>query len=196
MESKSSPGNNHIFERGFKSWCENSSESLRKKLGLNSTDPLSPYFLAQKMGLNVIEMENVLGLSAETKKYLSSTDGDEWSAVTVTVNNNSTIVVNPSHSIARKNSSLMHELAHVLRGHKPGQLIMSDGFVYRQFDPLQEAEADWFAGSLLLPRIALSRCTFRGMSEEEITEKYEVSTDLVRYRTNVLGIKKQFKRRY
>jgi hypothetical protein len=83
-----------VFERGFKTWCENTAETLRARLGLGKNDPLSPYDLATHLGVKIIDLDKVPNLDPNTIKYLSSKQGDEWSAVTVEANEIRITIVN------------------------------------------------------------------------------------------------------
>lgn len=186
-----------LFERGFKSWCENTSIAIRKRIGINSFSPLSPYELATRLGVTVWKLEDVTGLNQTTREYLSSIQGDEWSAVTVLVNGEEIILVNPTHSIARQSTDLMHELAHIIKKHNAAQVIISEaGYSFRTFDEKQEAEADWFAGSLLLPRTALEHCAYNHIPFYKILQGYAVSRTLYHYRVRMMGINKQYKRAF
>lgn len=180
------------FERGFKSsWCENTAESIRSRMGLAKTDPLSPYDLAAYLEVKIINLADVPGISQETVKHLSSVDGDEWSAVTVHCNGTPVIVVNPSHSSARQASDLMHELAHIIRGHQPSKVHIEGDFALRNFDQLQEAEADWLAGCLLLPRSALFNSAYKREDINDALQRFGVSRSLFTYRMNKTGVKRQ-----
>ena len=182
-----------LFDRGYKTWCENTALAIRKKMGLNPTDPLSPYALAEKLHVTLIPLGDVPNLSSSALRHLSSEAGDDWSAVTVICDDCEIIVVNPSHSPARTSSNIMHELAHVLREHSGAQTFVSaDGFTIRDFNEKQEAEADWLAGTLLLPREALQSLTYKSTSNEDACEKYGVSTQLLEYRKRMTGINRQF----
>jgi Zn-dependent peptidase ImmA (M78 family) len=183
-----------IFERGFKSWCENTSESLRRKLGKRIHEPLDPFDLALALSVEVWDISTVQGLSEQTLRHLSSAAGDEWSAVTVYSNGRLIVVLNPRHSEARKASNLMHELAHVIREHVPASMVSSEsGFMLRTFDERQEAEADWLSASLLLPRAALTYCQARQISPEQVMLDYGVSQHMYRYRMGVTGVNRQFR---
>ena len=146
------------FERGFKTWAENTSLALRSRLHLAAVDPLPPSTLASHLGVRLWAPHDVPGLSTEALTHLSTTAADEWSAVSVRVGQLDIVVVNTSHSPARQSSDIMHEPLHIIRGHAPAQVHMSIeiGIAVRSFNSLQEAEADWLAGCLLLPRSALA----------------------------------------
>lgn len=180
------------FERGFKSsWCENTAESIRSRMGFAKNDPLSPYDLASYLEVKIIKLGDIPGLSQETIEHLSSAKGNEWSAVTVHCNGLVVVVVNPSHSDARQASDLMHELAHIIRGHKPSQVHIQGSFAIRDFNQLQEAEADWLAGCLLLPRSALFNSGYKGEELDEAIKRFGVSKSLFIYRMNKTGVKRQ-----
>lgn len=58
----------------------------------------------------------------------------------------------------RPASDLMHELAHIIIGHEPARVdVTEDGaLIWNSHDQRQEDEANWLSGCLLLPREALS----------------------------------------
>lgn len=180
------------FQRGFKTWCENTALSTRKKLGLKLSEPLTAEALAESLEVKILGLGNVPNLDTETFDYLSSAKGDEWSAVTVYVPDGKIIVVNPRHSDARKASNIMHELAHILRLHEPAKLFFGEnGLVLRHFDDLQENEANWFAGCLLLPRDSLLQLNRQGLTGDEIIDLFGISKSLYNYRLNVSGVRRQ-----
>jgi len=185
----------NLFERGFKTWCENTSETLRRKCGKRTYEPLDPWELAKELKVEVWDIRKIQGLSKDALNHLTSAQGDEWSAVTVYIGKRLIVVLNPRHSPARQASNLMHELAHVIRGHAPSSMVHSEtGFIMRTFDEKQEAEAEWLSGSLLLPRAALTYCQTRNVPSDAILDSYQVSQQMLRYRQGVTGITRQFSR--
>jgi hypothetical protein len=179
------------FVRGFKTWCENTSEQLRGRLGIALTDPLPPYQLADYLHIRIWNIGEVPGLNDEIKSYLLTTGHEEWSAITIQTVKVGVIVINSSHSQARQSSSIMHELSHIILNHKPAEMLMDQtGIALRSYNALQEAEADWLGGALLLPRAALVN-SFRSMQYAQACDHYGVSNDLYTYRLNVCGVRKQ-----
>ena len=85
----------------------------------------------------------------------------------------------------------MHELAHIIRGHKSAQVYFLGDFALRDFDVKQEAEADWFAGCLLLPRTALISSVYRSETTDEAIKRLGVSKSLFTYRMNKTGVRRQ-----
>jgi Zn-dependent peptidase ImmA (M78 family) len=90
----------------------------------------------------------------------------------------------------------MHELAHIVLGHSAGRVDISpDGLLMlRTFDRKQEAEADWLAGCLLLPRDALLRIRRDGLSEDKAMGCYVVSKQMLDMRFRLSGVDVQLKR--
>ena len=148
------------------------------------------------MGVRLWSPQDVPGLALETCHYLVSDEGDEWSALTMRVGSLDVVIFNSHHSEARHASDVMHELAHLLRKHEPAKIYLyeSTGIGMRTFDPLQEAEADWLSGCLLLPRPALLASINKRMSKEEACNHFGVSSDMYTYRLNITGVTRQFAR--
>lgn len=188
-------GQDALFNRGFKTWCENTAIGIRKKMGLASSSPLSPHDLAEKLNVVIWQLSSVPNLNPEVSNYLSSTEGDEWSAVTVEANSRKIIVTNPTHSPARRASDLMHELAHIILSHDAVKVFITpEGYALRDFNEKQEAEANWFAACLLLPREALTHCLYKRKTTDEAIEEYGVSRQLYTYRQHKTGVLKQYNR--
>jgi len=186
----------NLFERGFKSRCENLSAMVRSKLGLKQDDPLPYKQLAGYLSVDIIELANLQHLGNDSKTYLASDEGNEWSAVTVASPKRVIVVANPSHSEARRSNSIMHELAHVILEHAAGRVYLTgDGFALRDYDDKQEVEADWLAGSLLLPRVALEKLARLHTPKTAALSEYSVSSDLYDFRRRMTAINRQFKGR-
>lgn len=185
-----------VFARGFKTWCENVALQQRRQLGLQSTDPLSPSRLAEHLGIAVWTPETVPGLDASARKVLLHDDPSSWSAVTLSVGTKDVIIMNSAHSGGRPASNLMHELAHILIGHKPGRVDVSeDGLlVLHTYDREQEAEANWLSGCLLLPRAALLWVVRQRLDEDKVRRRYGVSSDMLEWRFRMTGVFTQVQR--
>jgi hypothetical protein len=184
------------FDRGFKTWAERMSISIRHELGLYPTDPLPPQSLADHLGVILWTPKNVPGLPEEIMNRLLRTDPRGWSAVSIQVEKTRLIIFNPTTSKGRQTNDITHELAHILLEHPPTTVILSADFniAMRTFDQKQEDEANWLAGCLLLPREALVFARQRKWTNEMIAEKYNVSRTLATYRTNMTGVNLQFSR--
>lgn len=186
-----------MFNRGFKSWCEQVAAKERQSLGLRPVDPLEPRQLAQKLGIGVRTPDEIPGLDSACVQRLVHEDPDSWSAVTIAEGARAVIILNPSHSKARASSDLMHELAHILIGHKPARVdVAEDGsLLLHLYDKKQEDEASWLAGCLLLPRQAVLDIFARGLDRPLAARTYGVSMDMLTFRIGVTGVEYQMRRR-
>ena len=81
-------------------------------------------------------------------------------------------------------STLMHEIAHIELKQAPNRVEVSETqlLLLSDFSAEQEEEADWLAGSLLVPRCALMKHRARGCLVSEIAQLFGVSDDLCSWR--------------
>jgi len=186
-----------MFRRGFKTWAEQTSLRARQKLKLPPASPLDPLRFAELLGVPVLSSSDLADLSDEVKSRLAGEHRDCWSAITVTSGSSHLIVVNPAQAQTRLNSSLAHEIAHIILGHEPSMMFMSpkSGMALRTHNEEQEEEATWLAGCLLLPREALILIRRSRKSDEDACSEFGVSAAMLRFRLNVTGVDVQFRRR-
>jgi hypothetical protein len=98
-------------------------------------------------------------------------------------------VLNPvASSAARQKSDLAHELAHILLKHDVRQVHQIGTFTFFDCDPEQEAEANWLAGCLLLPRPLLLQAVRRGMTAADLAAHEGVSPEMAAFRLNASGV--------
>ncbi|HKR41276.1 MAG TPA: ImmA/IrrE family metallo-endopeptidase [Paraburkholderia sp.] len=181
------------LERGFKAWSERMALSLRSGLEIAPEAPLAANRLAQHLDINLRTLRDFAEMPIDVVSQLTISDPSGWSAVSFDLSGVTTIIHNDRNSAGRQSSDIMHELAHVIRGHEPSQLILSDSFDFamRSYDSKQEDEANWLGWAILLPRPALARCADLGMSNKEIALEYTVSEQLVAFRRRITGIDRQ-----
>ena len=186
-----------MFNRGFKTSCENVARQQRRNLNLAPADPINPRALAAHLGVEVHTVEEVPGLSPDCVRILLHEDADSWSAVTLCSDGKSVIILNSSHAQTRLASDLVHEIAHILIGHSPSRIdLTEDGsLMLSTYSRQQEDEANWLAGCLLLPREALVLIRRQRLDLAVAARKYGTSMDMLRYRINVTGVDYQFKKR-
>lgn len=183
------------FERGFKSWAERTSASLRQELKLLPHEPLPPPLLAGHLDVTLWTPSEVPGITQDVLDQLLDHDPWGWSAVSVYHADRAVVIYNPRKSAGRRASDIMHELAHLILSHQPATVVMSqDGsFVMRSYDQMQEDEANWLAWCILLPREALLRCRRLNLSVAEIGQEYDVTETLVNFRLRMTGVESQMR---
>lgn len=118
---------------------------------------------------------------------------DVWSAVTLIHNDVLLVILNSSHSEARQESDLFHELAHIICDHQMSGFETVGNFILRNYDQNQEDEAEWLGGCLHIPRTSLEWAFRKNMTPLSISTYFKASTEMVTYRINVTGIKNQYK---
>jgi len=182
-----------MYARGFKTWCENASAGLRDDLRLQPIDPLDPRALADYLGVIVWRVDEIPGLDPDSLHVLINDDPFSWSAATVQAENKLAIIINSVHSPGRTASNLTHEIAHLVLGHVPAQIgLTEDGLLLlNTFNRDQESEANWFSGCLLLPREALLHSRRQERSAQEIADQYGTSFEMVEYRLRMTGVDRQ-----
>jgi Zn-dependent peptidase ImmA (M78 family) len=123
-------------------------------------------------------------------------DPDSWSAVTLRLPGVDLVIVNSAHSKARQASNLMHELAHILLGHSPARVDVSEEghLLLKSHDQAQEEEANWLAGCLILPRPCLMHVVRKGGARADHAQHFGVSVDMLTYRLRVTGVEVQARR--
>jgi len=184
------------FRRGFKSQCERRSVEFRKQVGAAPTAPLLARDLARVIGVTVWSTTQIAGISREHLDVLNDQVDDSWAALTMRVGASNLIVYKPVQSAGRRNNAVMHELAHIILGHELAQAcLLDDGsLVPGNFDQEQEDEADWLAGTLLLPRSALMSIRERHLVDSDACLEYGVSQDMLNWRIRMTGIDYQLSR--
>ena len=182
------------MRRGFKTWSEEQALAFRVALNLRPDSPLPAERLAEYLGVHLITPSEVPGMSEELLDALLTNDTCGWSAVTVQVGDLAIVVSNVSHSLPRRESDLMHELAHIICRHPAMRIVRVAGLPVREYSDVQEEEAAWLGGCLHLPRVALWNALSRGLTVPAIMARFNASEQMVRYRRNVTGIDVQLGR--
>jgi Zn-dependent peptidase ImmA (M78 family) len=140
--------------------------------------------------------EDLPELPTDVRARLLAQHSGAWSAITVSHLKRHLIVTNPRHAATRRNSTLAHELAHVLLGHDPSRMFVTprSGVALRTHNTEQEEEANWLVSCLLLPRAALLSIRRRRLRDERACKEYGVSPAMLRFRLNTSGMDVQLQR--
>lgn len=180
------------LRRGFKTEAVDLGREVRGELGLSQLDGLDPRRLADHLEISIVHLSD-LDESDPGVHHLLFVEQDAFSALTVFRGHSRMIVHNDSHAPVRQNSDLAHELAHALLLHDPAPAL--DGLTgCRDWRDSNEAEADWLAGELLVPRemaLAVARGRF---TEDDARQQLGVSDRMLQWRLNASGARAQVKR--
>ena len=177
--------------------AENNGISLRGKFNVPSESPLRPFDL---------EIENVhlfatraeIGSLVDKRhcKKLFGIYNRVWSGITIPVDNEFVVIINPTHSSGRRNATLMEEYFHILLDHRPSKIYecKKTGLSRREFDPVIEKEAYHSASAALVPFKALKKLVSDDGTVEAIAEHFEVSEQLVNFRLKTCKLYNQVKK--
>lgn len=189
-----------LYSKGFKPGAEKKSLEIRQQLDVGINQYCPARRVAELFGITVTPAQRLSGLVLnelldlypnpdsvvdKIDSYLSSGD---FNALVVVINSYRMILFNADDQPARQESSIMHELAHILCEH-PGDCLQLNGEIaIRVHDPRYEKEAEWLGAALQIPEAGLWRFAKDGFSNEQIASIYGASTQMVAFRRNKLGI--------
>lgn len=169
---------------------------VRSFVRLDIHDRLDPLKLAETVGLKVITLDSVEGLSDEIKNVLKD-PSQNWSGGTTPElpDGSCLVVLNPWQSAERQAVTLMEEICHVLLGHKHSQIALATDLVsgnHRDYNDAVEEEAYSVGAAALVPYRSLACDISRGFSMRAIARHFGVSVSLVKYRVRVLQLTANF----
>lgn len=176
---------------GFKEEAEERAAAYRSELKLRGDERLDPLRLAAFLEIPVVslgELRDRWGADPQAVALFLGPARGVFSAATVTDPPYRMVVYNEAQSPRRLANSLAHELAHIILEHEPAP-TQSDGLRYWNQDV--EQEADWLASVLLVPREGLHRLLEAGYDEPRVAEHFGVSDELVRWRINQSGVRRE-----
>lgn len=182
-----------MLRRGFKSQCERRAVEIRRSFQLEPDSPLVAIDYAHDSGVVVWSDKDIVDLSDEDRRQLTVLDAESWSAFVLRITHRHLILYNSAQTAPRVNSVIMHELSHILLGHKLTSAGLSeDGHLLPTlYDQDQEDEANWLAGTLLLPRPALLTIRFQRLTESQARDRYGVSEQMLQWRMRMSGVEYQ-----
>ncbi|MGH9847691.1 MAG: ImmA/IrrE family metallo-endopeptidase [Blastocatellia bacterium] len=166
---------------------ERSALQIRGFVGIGIHARLDPRMLADLIGLRVIGLDELAGVSREAREILMN--GGAWSggATTRLPDGSHIIILNSAQSAGRQAATLMEEICHILFGHRP-TLIASWMESGRDYDHIKEEEAYGVGAAALLPYFALKTALSAGQSLKTIAKRFGVSVPLVGYRSKGLKL--------
>lgn len=176
---------------GFKAQAERYGEEYRKKCNLSIFAKLDAFDLAKVLNVKFYTPAEVLG-NIHTSCLEILTNGDtQFNALYLKLKSNEKIIIyNDSHPKSRQQSSIMHELAHIILEHeipdKALEVLLKYNLPY--INEEQEEQAKFLGGCLQLNKPTLLLARKENWSDVQIAEKYLCSVDMVKYRKKCLGL--------
>ncbi len=182
------PSKNNLLPKGFTNRAEQIAEDFRKQLSIHPCGHLCAFRLAEHLSVCVCEATDY-GLDGT---WLEQRTG--WSGLYLLNKHGEKIIIhNANHPVGRQQSTIMHELAHIVCKHPlPTEVILPELPFLRQYHPQHEQEAEYLGATLQLTRKGLVWAMRRRMAIAQIADYYKASPEMVDYRLNVSGVARQF----
>ena len=168
-----------------KAECKRLAAERRAEIGLGQMDALDPWKLAKLYGIEVIAL-STLQVSKQAHDHFTVVRPEVFSGALIPIRNGAVIIENDTHPLARRRSTIGHELAHVFGEHKFGTSLVNERGC-RLANQVQEDEAAEIGGELLIPFEAAKKLARRNATNEEVAIQFGVSTDLARWRMDATG---------
>jgi Zn-dependent peptidase ImmA (M78 family) len=183
---------NNLLPYGFKAEAERKAIKFRSQLSLKAHDPLSAFDLAAHIGIPLVTPVEA-GLSKSQAAKLMRNGSGWWGLTMKNFEGRYFVIYNTYQPPARLQSTIMHELAHIICEHElPAPELVEDcPFPLRKYDPAIEAEANCLGSSLQITRVGLLRALKSGMTIAEISDHFLASESMVQLRINMTGVMKQ-----
>ena len=183
-----------ILKHGFKAEADRLAEKYRAELNISKFDPLDAFKLAEHLLVQVFTVDEIFEDNESDMRYAVLSNKEKFNAMWMPNSDGEKIIIhNSNHSCKRQQSNLMHELAHIIRGHEiPDEAaIMCRQFNLPYINPLHEQEAKFLGGCLQLTRPGLQWALKNNLSYEQISDYYTASKEMVNYRIKISGVERQ-----
>ncbi|MES2461750.1 MAG: ImmA/IrrE family metallo-endopeptidase [Armatimonadota bacterium] len=164
--------------------CEKIAVDQRRLLNRSPYDPLRGEELAQWHGVQLREPNTMPGDAREAATIVVAQS--DWDAVLLPSlpNDVRIILLRPHVSPARRQSTIMHEIAHLLLGHDPlAWNEQTGGFETRR--KADETEAAYLGGCLQIPEVALRWAVQSYLTIGRTASHFGASERMVRYRADI-----------
>ena len=176
--------------RGFKAKANRIAVGIRCQMGLRPDAPVDPRCLAEWLEIPLVPLIMFANELPVSVRQLRVEDLSAFSAVLIRLDHQRQIILyNDSHRIPRQNSSIAHELSHVLLLHPATPPFDSSG--HRAVDNEIEQEADCLAAHILISNEAAMRIVWSGETLQDVSERYGVSAEMLEFRLNTSGARKR-----
>ncbi len=159
----------------------------RRALGCRFGEPCNPRHLLQFHDVTRI-LETFEDYRSHFGRDLQGEFEERWSGVTVHIQNGEhLILINPTHSLTRRNFTIAHEFGHLVFSHQPIS-IAEEGKLQVRYSDEQEFEAHGYGLAVLLPYAPLLQMIRQGASIGGIANHYVVSAAAVEMRLKTTGL--------
>jgi IrrE N-terminal-like domain len=166
---------------------ERQAAEIRRALGVDQFEPLSPWRLADAVPAHVFYPEDF-----DSDGLCERLAGVPWDGFAFTAPGDSTLIVilNSARPMTRQAATLMEELAHHLLKHPPSTIKRdpATGLLSRTYRRAHEEEAYDLGAATLLTKECIQRDVAAKRTASDIASEHSCSTDLVVYRIKRLRL--------
>lgn len=183
-----------LLQRGFKTKAEELAVKYRENLGLSKFKPLDAFKLAEHLDVSIFTVDEIFEGNELHPSHAKMNDKEMFDAMWMqNAYGDKIILYNPNHSKCRQQSSLMHEMAHLILKHEIPEEISKVCMMYNlhYYNKVQEQEAKFLGACLQLTKASLMWALKENWTHEKISEYYSASIDMVRFRLYSSGAIKQ-----
>jgi hypothetical protein len=186
------------FSKRAKEWEPHALKLRAMVQGHGAQLRFNPLELAPKVGLTVAPV-TFKGLSPDELRHLRTQGSSHWSGGVYPVplpDGSYLCMLNPDGPPRRNRITLMEEICHRFFNHEPTKLLIrADGLLVRDFNDAQEKAAFGVGAAVLMPWSLFFRRLNQGMSSVELSEEFDVTTQLAEYRIKITGATKLYQAR-
>lgn len=167
------------MRRGYKTEAKTLALELRGEIGLGAHAPFDHYAFASEYGIPVLRLSDLDGVA---RVHVLRGDGNTLSGALIPNGSGVVVLENDAQPMARRRTTMCHELAHVVLEHKFGVFLSDERKC--GLGGYQEAEADWLSGEMLIPNDGAFRRARANATNEQAARANEVSLSIARWRMN------------
>ncbi|MES3640168.1 ImmA/IrrE family metallo-endopeptidase [Mycobacterium intracellulare] len=178
------------MRRGFKTEAKHLALELRAEIGLDAHEPFDPYTFAAEYGISVVQLSD---LDGPARDHFLRANGSSLSGALIPVGTGVAILENDAQPLARRRTTMCHELAHVVLEHQFGVSLSADERKCGLGGD-QEDEADWLSGEMLIPYDGAFRLARANATDQHAAHVFDVSLAVARWRMNHSGARKVVER--
>lgn len=172
------------LRRGFRVEAEYYASEFRRELNLREFDPLPARVLAELLDIRMLRLSAYDGISDSLKMHYAGERGkSDFSGTVLFDGVTRHILYNDYQHENRQNSSIMHEISHIILRHPPCIPFAETG--KREFESVYEAEANALGFTLLVPKRAALSAIEDFPVLAQAASHFGVSMKLLRHRIDI-----------
>ena len=170
----------------FRRRCEALAGEWRARLNLRSFDPLTGERLAQALDVSLYAPSTYPNYAPDKAAALEARE--DWFGMVVPMEK-PIVLIRPNLPSPRRQSTIMHELAHILLNHPSETVYLTPDEPPRaNYKSQNEAEAAYLGSCLQIPRRGILWARELNMDKPGIAQHFGASEQIVQWRLNAVKV--------